>query len=95
MKFKKEILDKIPFKETNYIFGLVFIYILILPNLFPLSNVMTAIFVGVYCYNTNKKGFSKSRAIKRKVTPTGSEQSEPQTFMCSPFRFSRQVVRLE
>ena len=49
MKFKKEILDKIPFKETNYIFGLVFIYILILPNLFPLSNVMTAIFVGVYC----------------------------------------------
>ena len=67
MKLKKETLDKIPFKETNYIFGLVFIYILILPKLFPLSNVMTAIFIGVYCYNTNKKGFSKSRALKRYV----------------------------
>lgn len=67
MKIDKTLFKNIPFKETNYIFGLVFIYILILPRLFPLSNVMTAIFVGVYCYNTNKKGFSKSRALKRYV----------------------------
>lgn len=63
----KKILEKIPFKETNLIFGLVFIYILVLPKFFPLSNVMTAIFVGVYCYNTNKKGFSKTRALKRYI----------------------------
>ena len=73
MKFKKEILDKIPFKETNYIFGLVFIYILILPNLFPLSNVMTAIFVGVYCYNTNKKGFW--------ITPYSCEKDKMTQYM--------------
>ena len=62
MKFKN-----IPFRETNLIFGLVFIYILVLPRFFPLSSVMTAIFVGVYCYNTNKKGFSKSRALRRYI----------------------------
>ena len=62
MKFKN-----IPFRETNLIFGLVFIYILVLPKFFPLSSVMTAIFVGVYCYNTNKKGFSKSRALRRYI----------------------------
>lgn len=60
-------LKNIPFKETNLIFGLVFIYILVLPKFFPLSSMMTAIFVGVYCYNTNKKGFSKTRALRRYI----------------------------
>ena len=65
MKLKKISLKDIPFKETNIIFGLVFLYIIILPWFFSVKSVTTAIFVGIYCFNTNKKGFSKSRALRR------------------------------